>query len=344
MFIILEGPDGAGKTTLANQLRKLIEHQVPGALTYQLHRGVPTEHPLDEYLRSVYKYRPGGNQYIICDRWHWGESVYPELLQRPTKLDFPARWAIDAYLKRLGTVVVLVDQFDADYIATYAERGEFEMITQLTDTKAAFAATAATSHLPFMMFNWKDPAHSRRQEVIEVAAGIAVAYKDLNRFTTYCGPRYPQWLLFGDVRHNSRDQVHSEFESRKQEQRNLDPAFVPFPATSGHYLLSSIEYLDPKVRESIGWANACDVDDPVDLWRTLGSPRVVALGRNAQRKLDELGVPHGSTAHPQFARRFHSRKKDSYGASIEAAATRGEDLSLWPQSSRLKISKTVTLM
>lgn len=328
MLIILEGPDGAGKTTLARNLIDLIKSQRILDTVQYIHAGPPNRHPIDEYLHSLTHYRPSNHEHIIIDRWHWGESVYPELLQRETKLDFPARWAIEAYLKRLGAVVVLVDQFDADYITTYAERGEYDELTRLADTKAAFAAVAATSQLPFVMYNWKDPRRSSRQEIVEVAAGLAANYRSLNGFITYCGPRWPQYLLLGDVRHHSNLVVDA-------------PAFAPFPATSGHFLLKSLESaFDLRQRESIGWANVNDVDNPAKLWMALGKPNVVALGRNAHRRLNDLGIPHGIAPHPQFARRFHHSSQVGYGHTVAGAVTFGRDESKWPESLKVKPEST----
>lgn len=337
MLIILEGPDGAGKTTLAYQLVNKISEDFNADVEY-IHAGPPTQHPLDEYLRALTRYRPGENRHIIIDRWHWGESVYPEIVNRPTKLDFAGCWSIDAYLKRLGALVVLVDQFDSEYITEYSRRGELQMLAQLADTKAAFAVTAALSELPFLMFNWKDPARNCRPELINVARDLEETYADLGKFTTYCGPRWPIYLLFGDVRHNFRD---LKARAQANPAHDWDPAFVPFLTTSGHYLLESLRGLPEK--SVIGWANACDVDDPVALWETLGKPQVAALGRNAQRTLDLVGVPHGSAPHPQFARRFHSRLKNEYGSVIHRAVTKSEDLSKWPALSKESPVETPTM-
>lgn len=329
MLIILEGPDGAGKTTLAHRLTELIKSQNSLNEVRYIHAGPPERHPLDEYLHSLTHYRPNTLYHIILDRWHWGESVYPELLQRPTKLDFPARWAIDAYLKRLGAIVVLVDQFDAEYITTYAERGEYDELTRLADTKAAFAATAALSHLPFLRYNWKDSRTSSLQEITEVAAGLAANYRSLNNFTTYCGPRWPTWLLLGDVRHHTN-------------LINAAPAFVPFPTTSGHFLLKALESaFDRSEQEKIGWANACDVDDVGELWLQLGRPNVVVLGKNSFAKTAFSCIRgFGAAPHPQFARRFHNGKRSEYGAAIRHAVETGEDVSKWPESLKIKPEST----
>lgn len=326
MLIILEGPDGAGKTTLATSLRKLIEEQDPGCLTFQWHRGPPTEHPLDEYLRPLNRYRPGQGRHVVIDRWHWGESIYPKLRDRPSKLDFASNWAIEAYLQRLGALVVLVDQSAEEYRKTYIERGEVHLMDDLPQTQLLFTQVATRSQLPFVTY---DRRTTTLQWILDIARGIEGNYAPLNQLITYCGPRWPMMLLLGDVRHNV-------------EPGDADPAFVPMPATSGSHLLKSLHWLSGTERRTIGWANACDVDSVHDMWIELGKPRVAALGRKSHSRLTAQSVQHGSVPHPQFARRFHHGKRVEYGQAVYHAASLGEDLSKWPESLRDTPVKTPT--
>jgi hypothetical protein len=101
---------------------------------------------------------------------------------------------------------------------------------------------------------------------------------------------------------------------------------MPYPGTSGHYLLS---LLDPNGSCRVGLANACDVDDPIALWKTLDEPRVVALGRMASMKLTWAGVPHGTVPHPQYVRRFHHATGHLYAVLIRDVARSGEDAASW---------------
>lgn len=100
MLIILEGPDGAGKSTLAQELAAHLGRTTSDKVEVW-HRGAPTHHPLEEYLLPLLSYRPGTGHHLILDRWHWGEAVYPKILNRPTQLGDAAWWSIEAYLRRL---------------------------------------------------------------------------------------------------------------------------------------------------------------------------------------------------------------------------------------------------
>lgn len=337
MLVVLEGPDGAGKTTLADGLEELLLRDDPGSCVMRLKAGPPRRHPLNEYLRPLCQYTPGSRQHWILDRWHWGEYVYPLARGRTSQLDPPAWWAIEAYLRRLGAVVVQVSQYPDRYRQVYRDRGESEdQVAELPLVDKLYREARAMSQLPVVDFNWESGVNGDMFQIIDRAKLVEVARRGLDHVRTYLGPLQPDVLLLGDVRHNLGRDVPIEL--------NYDPAFVPFPGTSGHYLLSSLFLAESsRIRSGakLGIANACDVDDPVQLWNVLGRPSVVTLGRNAERRWRRLTVladaVHASTAtvpHPQYVRRFHHSMKAGYGMLIWATAAYGGDNGSWPLSSK----------
>ena len=124
MLIILEGPDGAGKTRLARDLEELIERALPDDTVEVRHAKKPTQHPLDEYERSLTWYRPGEGNHLILDRWHWGEYVYPAVTGRRTSYNTVQEWHVENYLRRLGAIVVQATQYADQYQRVYRERNE----------------------------------------------------------------------------------------------------------------------------------------------------------------------------------------------------------------------------
>lgn len=78
MWIILEGPDGAGKSTLAREIATCLESR--GARVVSTHTGPPSspETALAECVESPYReYLPDNSaDCIVTDRWSWGELVY----------------------------------------------------------------------------------------------------------------------------------------------------------------------------------------------------------------------------------------------------------------------------
>lgn len=327
MLVILEGPDGSGKSTLAQELAEYLGRTTSDKIEVW-HAKRPERHPLNEYLRPLRTYRPGTGHHLILDRWHWGEAVYPAVLDRETELDSPVWWAIEAYLRRLGALVVECDRYATqEYVDLYRERGlddtpDSWQLTHLGRIRDEFHRTVYRSQLPSLTYC---PGDDKVAAIVAEARELETNYRVLSEFTTYLGPLRPEVLLLGDER-NIVPRADPE---------NPDPAFVPFRGTSGYYLLRALTSLTSRQwRHSIGLANACDVDDPVELRRKLGEPPVVALGKNAYGKMMTSGFTDvGVVPHPQFVRRFHHRKHVEYGWLIHTASRTREDLSKWLPSS-----------
>jgi thymidylate kinase len=338
VLIILEGPDGSGKTHLARDLEELILRALPGDSVTISHSGPPGDHPLDEYERSLTWYRPGQGTHLILDRWHWGEYVYPAVEGRPTKFNFVQEWHVENYLKRLGAIVVQTTQYADQYRRVYAERNELHDAAILPAVKLHYREIRKRTHLPVIDWNWMSPIWGDLHRVIEEADKQEKLYMELNKFTTYVGPRRCDFLLFGDdraIRRQGEDYAKPVLIGRES---NLDPAFMPFGNTSGDFLIGAFLNGGTGNGFNVGLANACDVDDPYQLWLAVGQPQVVALGRNAKKKINESGKigfwARGVVPHPQYVRRFHHGDQWAYGQNIRMAARHGGDYSKWHEQLR----------
>lgn len=317
MLIILEGPDCAGKTTLAHELVVRLAVDRPDDTVELVHRGPPSRHPLDEYVTPLLDYRPGRGRHVICDRWHLGEVVYPGVLGRPSVFDPAVRRYVELFLRSRGALVVLVDRPDDAIRSCVASRGD-----HLVDPDRAVAAARRYREIfDDDNFSYEFSVRvtlgdlSRVADIVRslvtVAASVEADAVPLNPFVTYVGPPRPRYLLLGDVRGGARP-TPDPF-----------PAFMPFPATSGHYLLSA---LPNNVANECGVANACDVDDVETLHVVLGSPKIVTLGVNAARRTEWR---YGATPHPQFIRRFANSYRVEYGEVIRRALDEQLSLLSW---------------
>ena len=294
MLVIVEGPDCVGKSTFCAELIKHAQER--HLLTKLLHRGPPTSHPLDEYEVPLLDPRlTMAGTFVVCDRWHLGELVYPRVLNRPTKLTPGVMFHIEQTLLARGAQLVVMQRPADDAQACLERRGEDPAeVERASALRDEFLTAAVTSRLPTHSLDTSDSTSTLTIDSVSFAAmDNTVRVRQLTDFVTYVGPRFPKLLLLGDVRGTGM----SADDHR--------PAFMPYPGTSGAYLC---EVLAPLTGD-VGLANACDVDDPLLLWNELGRPETVVLGRNAQAMCPwaDRYVPH-----PQYWRRFKHHRHDEY--------------------------------
>lgn len=309
MLIVLEGCDGVGKTTFGDVLAERATRK--WASVRFLSRSRPQRHVMEEYEldleRSYQRVFPLA-RLLICDRWHLGELVYGPLLRGESQLTFGAAWHVDAFLRSRGAVQVVMHQSPDVVRERLASRGED--LLKLDDVEQV------CSHYRFLSQVFRDsvvefvgdPTDHDVDELVRTAREAARRVVDLHMFSTYVGPPDPEIVLLGERR---------KFQETRPDHA---AAFVPYPGTSGHWLCDAVATSDRLFHKRIGLANACEENVP-ELVRTLGNPRVVALGRLADRECDRYDVPHGSVPHPQYGRRFKHHEQDAYTAAIYEAAT-----------------------
>jgi hypothetical protein len=301
MLIIVEGADGAGKSTLCNRIAEEI-----GGFVHRLHRGKLERHPLEEYELDLDWYAPGSGEHIICDRWHLGEAVYGPKYRGRSEMDSAMMLHIELFLRARGALLVHM-YGDPDLLASRLDADEWVKREEINDLQRRYMMMHGDSILPWfewhvgkvderMFFDRVMVAAKRAEEAASVVASIP----------TYVGQPEPQYLLVGEMRNDLR----------------YNSAFVPYRNTSGHYLLGCVP---EDWRYEFGLLNALEQQDIMKSWLDLGRPSVVALGRSAQRVLEKAKVPHGVVPHPQFVRRFHNGERSWYTRLIEQAGEWSED-------------------
>ena len=305
MLIILEGPDGAGKTTLAERLVTQLAVKYPRDQVELIHRGPPTRaHPLDEYVVPLLDYRPGGGRHLVLDRWHWGERVYPLTRNRQTKMDDAVFRYVEAFIHGRGGVTYHMNAPFSVIAGRLLTRGEDVDLNELMAEWQLFKEVAAVSLTGTTRVN-RTP-----DGVIWHAEGRERRATLRDEFVTLVGNHNCEVLVVGDVRGcDGVDCKHGVTHS------GAGTAFMPYPATSGHFLMGAFDGVS---LHEWAFANACDVDDPALLWKELDYPSVITLGVNACRKFDRLKIRHAAAPHPQFIRRFHHRAVAEYGKLIRS--------------------------
>jgi hypothetical protein len=337
MLIILEGPDGVGKTTLAGKLHDVIRDADPRGTVISLRKGPPVSHPLDEYLTPLLNYKPGQGVHYILDRWHIGEYVYPRLSGRSTQLDDTTWWYLNQFIRRLGGLLVMCHTNASDVAEIYEARKTthpFETTTAFLQAEKLFAEACDSAFLPQITYDWADRLNVSPENIVRTALVRESYVRHLSPFITYVGRQNPKYLLLGDIRHGL-DRVDELL--KMPSDRDRRPAFMPYRGTSGHWLVSAL--LTKPELQDVALANARDVDDVHALWARLGLPKVATLGNFAHR---EFNKPHGRAPHPQFGRRFYHKHQESYAAALLAALENQEDHSKWRGSSTGGTARTST--
>lgn len=99
MIIIIEGPDGAGKSTLANKIKDQTGYMI-------MHRSQPkTEEDkkrmMDEYVQVI---KAGKN--CIFDRCWYSEMVYGPVMRDASVISYPQMYELERLLAKNGALII----------------------------------------------------------------------------------------------------------------------------------------------------------------------------------------------------------------------------------------------
>jgi len=292
MLIVVEGIDGAGKSTL---IRALVDALTGQGSVQVISSGPLVDHPLVEYEARLLSYHPDNGHHIICDRWHVGELVYGPLYRGLSKLTPAMNRHVELFLRSRGALRVVMDTPLHIVRKRLWDRGD----DLLHPTHVEQVWRFYRFHCAAERYSFVDTVTSETvPKMINAARRRADAVKDLSaEWPTYVGPTQPELLLLGERRNNA----------------NFPSAFVPFGGTSGEFLLDRLEAIQAT---NYGLANALEEINLRALWRALGKPRVVAMGQSALRVVRDNHIPYHHVPHPQWVRRFAHHRGIEYAERI----------------------------
>lgn len=276
MKFILEGPDGAGKSTLAETLKGGVWH----------HSYYPDLREM--FTQSVLSITGPD---LCVDRMYYSELVYAPIYHKMPQRYGNMTRMLDRVIMGYDRVVVMcLPDYETCYKAWSS--GREEMVTDEAEFKKIYDAyTKLTINTPHVYYDWTKESVDDLIEKLEAIKPTKNTGPGIGSFEK------GNILIVGDKPSNPII--------------GIDLPFVHLDGCSP-WLADQLARTD--VPESkLYWINGFglngEMTDPRFI-NDLEPSAIIALGSQAQRWCEIAGVPHLRTEHPQFWKRF--RKHDPY--------------------------------
>ncbi len=327
--MILEGPDGSGKTTLANEL-------VKRGLAYG-HCGAPTEPARLYYTRELRRH----DGPAVIDRLHIGSYVYGKAFRNHDDLSDFDHWLLDGELWAARSLVVYCRPPDETIDTVLASRASttagdahiYEEPTKQAEVRQLYDEYIAhRESLPVVTYDFTEPgAFDAVAMMASWWAGSGGSTFFRRQVPALGNTIDPMLILVGDQpasrpRALRRINVWGLSPARGQRYLQLCETLLGrfgsmWDSVSGRYLAGAMRAtrLDWNTvctfnsLQLCGLA-ACDFLDTAEVSRC--GARVVALGRLASDQLVRAGIVHDVVPHPQHWRRFHYKDMTTYGRML----------------------------
>ena len=315
MFIAIEGTDASGKSSLCDEIaRQLSETDRP---PMRMHKGRPAEESrlwaLNEYAISLETMNFAASN-VVSDRWHWGEVTYAPLKRPHTCVNDEFgllgvagwRWVELFMASRAMTQFWLYQPLEVIQKRLAGRGDDFVSVDELSVILDLYSK-AAESACSVLLINPSSDSQSEipdlARKFISVAEQKTVEVSRIAGYKQYIGKPNPKALLVGDKRNGKTYTILP---------------FMPINSNSGEYLMTA---LTEETWRDVGIVNSEDVPGKKlrDLWHALGTPTIVSLGREAEKRIVESGIPSSAVRtlpHPQYVKRFHHNDKNEYGMAI----------------------------
>lgn len=291
--VILEGPDGGGKTTLARWLRDQRGYQI-----VKTNAPSPKENVFKSYTDSLLAAVESG-QPTVLDRHYLGEGIYGPLLRGEDRLGRQGRDLLERLIVARGVKLVICSPPWAKLVKGWAGKDDLlKRQAQLRQVRQAYLSEAR--RLGLEVYDWT-----------RAADGPAPYLKATSSLPDGVTGYHTADILFVGERAGKKLVVWD----------------LPFHSAAGSakYLWESLQLVEGWTERRGAWTNAFEKDGSSrDLMAVVNSlPHlrgIIALGDVAGRECARQGVAYNCVVHhPQYWRRFHHGKRDEYAKMLKEA-------------------------
>ena len=117
MIIIIEGPDGSGKTTLAEQLSRQTGYRM-------IHRSQPKSEEEKKLMMGEYLQLIKNNKNVIFDRCWYSEMAYGPVMRDASVIRYPEMYELERMLAKNGALIIYCTGSEAALWMRCTQRGE----------------------------------------------------------------------------------------------------------------------------------------------------------------------------------------------------------------------------
>jgi len=296
VFIIIEGADKTGKTTLSNAIIEKFGSEY-------VHFGKPKKHPATEYA----EYALANNGNLCLDRFYLGELVYGPLLRGKAGIDDIEFATIERILRKKQAILIQTTTNSTLANKRLLVSTQDEQVNTEQNIRAAkgFTEVGKRSNIQHHIL-YDGSSYENLNELLEKLEGLkneverdqATIQKVCTGIGTTTGKKI---VLVGEGVNKKVTWLGLPF----------DKGF------SSQFLLDSLKAagIDEKL---VYLCNADKITAAEVDFLTKDKALFVSLGKKADARLSFLDVPHETLAHPQYVKRFQWKNKGQYAKDLKS--------------------------
>ena len=152
MIIIIEGPDGAGKTTLAEKISKQTKYPIR-------HRTKPANEEEKKLMMAQYLQDIKAGKNFIFDRCWYSEMAYGPVMRDNSVITYPQMYELEEALAKVGAIIIYCTGPKTSLWTRAIKRGE-DYITSREDFNAICdnyeTIMTVPHHIPVVRYEYKD--------------------------------------------------------------------------------------------------------------------------------------------------------------------------------------------